>query len=711
MVFLTTCVESLMKFVVSDGNRVPGQALRFLKARRLSVPDAERFIVIYTKEGKATVVSCCACTVNGPIATLSALACRKKYMGGNLIGSMILFLIEYLKTSTDLATLECSPELDSSLFKMLLTNHLGFSAEGDDIVYSLRERIGWNGGGDTADDPIDVDAEDEGEAQPRDMYRGENLDGIMRSFVQQWMPWTSGLHRRFRRNARRGDNARVLAELVIDDLRLKPPRGVTGKDFLRGARMALMRAIVKTPMPKGGGLPDPQLNGRYIVGERLGKGGFGVVFKALDTNEWKFVAIKRATTVSEAEAAADAEGAILVRSTTKSSPSMDFLNEVRYAMQVSRHPSFADLLHVYADPPQSRNFNLVLQYFSDGDMRRYLDEVNMDLEREMTHGDPLTAIRKMNKYLLRMVRMMVQITNGVLFLHRDRYLVHSDLKPANVLVGRNSHGEPVAKITDLGSAWIDRLDMESRGVTAVPSMDDAIPVDLGDDLTGVEAEVPRTSPFGGTSPPRPQIPGQYPVPPVLRPFDAPMPRYPLLTPGTGGYRSPERRTGKIRYRNEPPLFSYPADIWSLGVIMLEFMLSPMGYYPDDWQFTSFKVEDMEVPNDRHRRAKAVRRTKFYEAWLADSFSKLPASMPRQLVQIARTMLQFDPAARMPADQHLAALRGLLAAGPPGMGLTELNDWLATNKDPKIAAVQRQITHLPRKIYISRPGPHRKSDGN
>lgn len=162
------------------------------------------------------------------------------------------------------------------------------------------------------------------------------------------------------------------------------------------------------------------LGGRYLIEEVIGRGGMGVVYRALDERLGRRVALKVITLVG-----GDPEAVERLRAR--------FHREARAAAALPHHP----------------NVVAVYDYGTDDDLG--LDYIVMELLRgqdlasRMADAEPLP--------LATGLRILVQAVRGVAVGHRAG-LIHRDVKPGNVFLVEGEEREVQVRVVDFGIAKV-----------------------------------------------------------------------------------------------------------------------------------------------------------------------------------------------------------------------------------------------------------------
>ena len=171
------------------------------------------------------------------------------------------------------------------------------------------------------------------------------------------------------------------------------------------------------------------LDGRYLITKRIGQGGMGVVYKAVDQETESELAIK-----------------VLLPSLASSPAAM---NDLRKEVAIAQQLTHQNLLRVNHLGIGQGFAYLVMEYIDGEDLETY----------RLRHGGklPTDVVR----------RIMAEVLAGLNFLH-DRGIVHLDIKPQNIMIPRS--GE--AKLADFGISRTIRQQVEqnAEGQTSVGTL-------------------------------------------------------------------------------------------------------------------------------------------------------------------------------------------------------------------------------------------------
>lgn len=193
--------------------------------------------------------------------------------------------------------------------------------------------------------------------------------------------------------------------------------------FSYKARTALMALSDEAHPQDDTGLADLPLSARYVRASRIGKGGYGSVYKAVDTTTGRMVAIK----------------VIALEGVHDPQERRARLADVRRELETSRTVSSANVARVLETYTGAGELAMVQEFIAGGE----LDEALVArLERP------------------RLLTLLSQVAFGLASLH-SAGIVHRDVKPQNILV--RGDGTPV--IVDFGLAGLagEREDDRLRG--------------------------------------------------------------------------------------------------------------------------------------------------------------------------------------------------------------------------------------------------------
>ena len=161
--------------------------------------------------------------------------------------------------------------------------------------------------------------------------------------------------------------------------------------------------------------PGHIFEGRYQIVQEIGRGGFGVVFKALQPSMDRHVALK----VLSVSAGQEAERTARER----------FLREVRIISKL-RHPNTVTI-HDFGETSQGMVY-MVLEFVEGQTLKGALRQAGVFDEQRAIHVG-------------------IQIAKSLSEAHRHE-VIHRDLKPANIMLTQMGTDEDVVKVLDFGIA-------------------------------------------------------------------------------------------------------------------------------------------------------------------------------------------------------------------------------------------------------------------
>lgn len=164
---------------------------------------------------------------------------------------------------------------------------------------------------------------------------------------------------------------------------------------------------------------DVQQIGRYRILDVIGKGGMGIVYRAIDTTIDRPVAIKMLLGEGEQR-----DGDLLAR----------FYREVRSTANLQHK----NIVTVYALDDFEGLPYMVMEYLE-----------GQSIAQMIAGRQPVSIIDK--------IALICQVCEGLQYAH-ERNVIHRDVKPANILVMKDG----IAKIVDFGIARVGRQDNLTR---------------------------------------------------------------------------------------------------------------------------------------------------------------------------------------------------------------------------------------------------------
>ena len=198
-----------------------------------------------------------------------------------------------------------------------------------------------------------------------------------------------------------------------------------GTDDTLDATPAEARTVRVEPVGEAG--EDPRQIGRYLVLDRLGKGGMGVVYAAYDPELDRKVAIK----LIYSELHADIDAGRLRRS-------QDLLRREAQALAKLAHPNIVGIHDVGAHAGQ---VFVAMEFVAGRTMREWWEA------RAIGWQEVLAA--------------MLQAGQGIVAAHAAG-LVHRDIKPDNLLIGDDGR----VRVADFGIARYDPSAVETMPPSA-----------------------------------------------------------------------------------------------------------------------------------------------------------------------------------------------------------------------------------------------------
>ncbi|MBX2839214.1 MAG: protein kinase [Gammaproteobacteria bacterium] len=183
--------------------------------------------------------------------------------------------------------------------------------------------------------------------------------------------------------------------------------------------------------------------GSYRIERILGRGGFGVIYLAVDANLRNRVAVKEYIPGDIATRTSDSR----VFPVTEEHGDMfrwgldRFIKEARNLVKF-RHPNIVRVTSLF----QANNTAYMVMDFEEGEpLRSYVLRPTENSEEKLK-------------------ALLLPVSEGLIEVHRQGF-IHRDIKPSNILVRRN--GTPV--LIDFGSARHASKQLETKGLTALVS--------------------------------------------------------------------------------------------------------------------------------------------------------------------------------------------------------------------------------------------------
>ena len=178
-------------------------------------------------------------------------------------------------------------------------------------------------------------------------------------------------------------------------------------------------------------------HGRYVLGQSVSSGGFGILYRAWDTTLERVVAIKECYPASLVTRPIGQKEVVVNSSKIERFDEYQAILEdyVYEATVMSRFSKATNVCNVYEFFKENNTGYIVMEFLEGEDLKTY---------------------RKKNAYISNEEKntIMMQILDGVEALHKEG-VVHRDIAPDNIYICKNDEGKITVKIIDFGIATMD----------------------------------------------------------------------------------------------------------------------------------------------------------------------------------------------------------------------------------------------------------------
>lgn len=177
-------------------------------------------------------------------------------------------------------------------------------------------------------------------------------------------------------------------------------------------------------------------HGRYIIGNAINAGGFGIVYRALDQTLNKLIAIKEYYPGGIA-ARTPGTSRVLVysdkRITEYEQGKARFLNEARKVAKFNSHPNIVD---VYDFFEENNTAYMVMEFMDGMTYKAYIKSQGGKVQQHIA------------------VNVALAVLDALREVHKTK-IIHRDINPSNVFICKNG----MVKLFDFGAARIETADM------------------------------------------------------------------------------------------------------------------------------------------------------------------------------------------------------------------------------------------------------------
>ena len=189
--------------------------------------------------------------------------------------------------------------------------------------------------------------------------------------------------------------------------------------------------------------PGTILKDRYIIGEALGYGGFGITYRAFDTILGKIIAIKEFYPTGLVNRA-EGETKVGIFSGNKAVEYQRLLGRfIEEARNMALFDSEKDIVNVFTYFEENGTAYIIMEYIDGILLKQYLKEHGKIQEKQACDYicAVLTAVQKIH----------------------DKGIIHKDISPDNIFLTEDGG----IKIFDFGAARLQQGEIEQNGVAVV----------------------------------------------------------------------------------------------------------------------------------------------------------------------------------------------------------------------------------------------------
>lgn len=187
------------------------------------------------------------------------------------------------------------------------------------------------------------------------------------------------------------------------------------------------------------------LKNRYYIGKLLGEGGFGITYKAYDTEKKKICAVKEYAPNGLCRRKSQNQYRLELYSPDNEMPYMAglkrFLEESRILSRLEQIPSVVDITDTFQE---NNTAYFVMEYLDGADLRQIVKNTKQRLSVEQA------------------TNIILQVAVSMDVIHTRTKIIHRDISPENIYITRDGK----VKLIDFGSAKRTETGMK-KGLSVV----------------------------------------------------------------------------------------------------------------------------------------------------------------------------------------------------------------------------------------------------